>query len=143
MTSSAAAVTSGGNRSLRVLIVEDNSLMARDVAEVVESAGHVVVGAATTAANAVTLATRTFPDLCLMDIQLASWGDGIDAAIEIRARLDIPSVFITAHDDPVSRDRAKHAAPLAFLTKPLDELSLARILAAFLDTDSRTGRARP
>jgi CheY-like chemotaxis protein len=115
--------------SLRILVVEDEILIALDMRAMLEASGHVVVGIADSADRAIATALRERPDLVLMDIALVGSRDGIDAAIELRARLDIPSLFITAHPDPTLRERARTAKPLGFLAKPLDEDVLLRLLA--------------
>ena len=116
-------------RSLRILIVEDEILIALDMRDLLEESGHVVVGIADSADHAVAIAVRERPDLILMDIVLAGPRDGIDAALELRERLDVPSLFITAHPDLPMRERAEAARPLGFLVKPLDEGTLRRVLA--------------
>jgi two-component system, response regulator PdtaR len=109
--------------------LEDEILIALDMRAMLEASGHVVVGIADSADRAIATALRERPDLVLMDIALVGSRDGIDAAIELRARLDIPSLFITAHPDPTLRERARTAKPLGFLAKPLDEDVLLRLLA--------------
>jgi CheY-like chemotaxis protein len=116
-------------RSLRILIVEDEILIALDMRELLEGSGHVVVGIADSADHAIATALRERPDLVLMDIALAGTRDGVDAALELRKRLDVPSLFITAHPDLAMRERAEAARPLGVLAKPLDEGMLRRVLA--------------
>jgi CheY-like chemotaxis protein len=116
-------------RSLRILIVEDEILIALDLRNLVEESGHVVVGIVESADYATATATRERPDVVLMDIALAGPRDGIDAALELRARLDIPSLFVSAHPDLSLRRRAEAAKPVGFLTKPVDEDVLRRHLA--------------
>ena len=121
-------------RSLRILIVEDEILIALDLRSLVEESGHVVVGIVESADYATATATRQRPDVVLMDIALAGPRDGIDAALELRAlelraRLDNPSLFVSAHPDLSLRRRAEAAKPVGFLTKPVDEHVLRRHLA--------------
>jgi DNA-binding NarL/FixJ family response regulator len=116
-------------RRLRILIVEDEILIAIDMRGLLEGSGHIVVGIADSADHAITTALRERPDVVLMDIALTGPRDGIDAALELRERLDIPSLFITAHSDLAMRHRAEAARPLGFLSKPLDDDMLRRILA--------------
>jgi DNA-binding NarL/FixJ family response regulator len=113
----------------RILIVEDELFVAMDIESVVLRAGHQVVGFAGTAEGAIALAQETGPDLVLMDIRLAGARDGVDAAIEIRERFDIPSLMISAYTDALTRERAMPARPLGFITKPFDH----RLLAIALD----------
>ena len=111
--------------SRRILIVEDELFVAMDIETVVIKAGHEVVGFAGTAERAVALAGEKRPDLVLMDIRLAGDRDGIDAAIEIRQRFDIPSLIISAHGDAQTRERARPARALGFIPKPFDHTLLA------------------
>jgi DNA-binding NarL/FixJ family response regulator len=91
-------------------------------------AGHKVVGFAGTAERAVELADEMRPDLVLMDIRLPGKSDGIDAAIEIRQRFDIPSLIISAYSDAETRERAAPARALGFIPKPFDHALLALAL---------------
>ena len=116
-------------RSLRILIVEDEVLIALDLRTLVEESGHVVVGIVDFADYAIATATRQRPDVVLMDIALAGSRDGIDAALELRERLDIPSLFVSAHPDLPLRKRAEAAKPVGFLIKPVDEGMLRHLLA--------------
>ena len=118
-------------RSLRVLIVEDEFFISLDTTRLVQNLGHVVVAVAVSADQAVALAEQERPDVVLMDIRLIGSRDGIDAAEEIRSRLGISSIFVTANTDPQTRRRAAAAHPLGFLEKPLTEQRLRIGLAVF------------
>jgi len=109
----------------RVLIVEDELFAAMDIELAVLRAGHRVVGFAGTAARAIELAESAQPDIVLMDIRLVGDRDGIDAAIEIRQRFDIPSLIISAYTDATMRQRAMPARPLGIIPKPFDHDLLA------------------
>ena len=108
----------------RILIVEDEGIVASDIDRQLARLGYRVVGIASTGEEAVALAGRLTPDLVLMDIRLAGPMDGIDAATTIRSRFSIPSVFLTAYATDEMVDRAKRAEPLGYLIKPFDEHSL-------------------
>jgi CheY-like chemotaxis protein len=112
----------------RILIVEDEMFVALDIEAAVIKAGHKVVGFAGTAERAVELADEMRPDLVLMDIRLPGDRDGIDAAIEIRQRFDIPSLIISAYSDAETRARAAPARALGFIAKPFDHALLALAL---------------
>src|SRR6185369_6916166 len=84
-------------KSYKVLVVEDEGLIAHDIAKRLEGLGHEVLGTVSTAEEA--LAQAGFADVVLMDIHIDGTRDGIDAAQEIRARNNIPVVFLTAHAD--------------------------------------------
>ena len=109
-----------GTTGRRILIVEDELFVAMDIELVVLKAGHQPVGFAGTAERAVALAGELHPDLVLMDIRLRGDRDGIDAAIEIRERFDIPCLVISAHTDARTRERAVPAQVLGFISKPFD-----------------------
>jgi CheY-like chemotaxis protein len=100
---------------------------------VVQQLGHEVAGPATTAEKAIELAGRERPNLVLMDIRLADNSDGVAAAVEIRQRFDIPSLFVSAHGDPISRNRAAAARPVGFIEKPFSPESLLMAIEAALD----------
>lgn len=102
----------------RILIVEDQYLVAVDCELHLRSAGMECVGVATTAATALDLAERARPDLIIMDIHLASRVDGVEAAIVIYERLGIRSIFASAHADDLTHKEAERAHPLAWVDKP-------------------------
>ncbi len=105
-------------RPFRILIVEDQALTALDLEEHLIHFGHSVVDIVDTAPAAVAAAETHRPDLVFMDIRLAGGTDGVEAAAEIRHRLSIPSIFLTAHSDEATRARSEAVLPIAFLTKP-------------------------
>src|SRR5258708_5584058 len=109
-------------KSYRVLVVEDEGLIAADIGRRLEALGHSVAGAASTAEEALELAGDA--DAVLMDIRLDGPRDGIDAAIEIRARYKIPVIFITAHADRATLERAKLAGPFGYVVKPVGPAAL-------------------
>ncbi len=103
---------------MRVLIVEDEGLVAADLARRIAGFGYEVVGTAATAAEALEAARETRPDMVLMDVSLAGAGDGATAAIELRSNFDIPSVFLTGHSDRQTIERCRQASPLGYIIKP-------------------------
>lgn len=111
-------------KSLRVLIVEDEFFIALHTQSILRAIGHTIVGTAVSADDAVRIAGQQLPDVVLMDIRLIGARDGVDAAAEINARFSIPSLFVTAHTDPATRQRAAAVRPLGFLEKPLTEQRL-------------------
>lgn len=102
-----------------VLIVEDNWLVSLELEAALVEAGYRVRGISVSADEALSACEELKPDLILMDIRLLGERDGIDAAIEARRRFDIPTIFLSAHDDPQIRDRAADARPLGWLSKPM------------------------
>jgi len=108
----------------RILIVEDERIIALDLKRRLERFGYHVVGMASEAADAIELASAELPDLVLMDIMLSSGADGITAATEIRRRHRIPVVFLTAYADEATIQRAKIAEPVGYVLKPFKEREL-------------------
>jgi DNA-binding NarL/FixJ family response regulator len=104
--------------SLRVLIVEDEFLIALNTECVLLDSGFQVTGIATSYETAVSMAERTRPDLVLMDIVLDSERDGVDAAIEISRRFGIPVVFTSANQDSGNVRRAKAMDVAGWVPKP-------------------------
>ena len=114
----AAVPQATGPAGPRVLIVEDEWLIAAAAEAVLTEAACTVVGMAGTAGDALRLARLWRPDLVLMDIDLRGPRSGIDAAIDIRASLGIRSLFVTGRSDDATRRRAEAAHPLGWLIKP-------------------------
>lgn len=104
----------------RVMIIEDEAIIALDIAAIVREMGHEVTGIASTRTEAGTLAAREKPDLILADIQLADKSSGIDAVNDILSRIgDIPVIFITAFPERLlTGDRPE---PAFLITKPYSE----------------------
>lgn len=121
----------------RVLIVEDNWLVAVEMEAALEDAGYTVVGIAVSAEEAVEACKADGPDVVLMDIRLLGPRDGVDAAVEIRERFGIGSIFVSAHDDPDIRARAATARPLGWIVKPVTSGELIRLLAALGEDGSQ------
>ncbi len=100
----------------RVLIIEDEPLIALDLQNLVEELGHTVVGVATTHREATKLAAAEKPELVLADIRLADGSSGIDAVKEILLSMDVPVIFITAFPERLlTGDRPE---PTYLITKP-------------------------
>jgi DNA-binding NarL/FixJ family response regulator len=116
-------------RPPRILLVEDDFLIAMQTEIALTTAGFEVVGPATTAEEAVALAGEAQPTLAVMDIRLASTRDGIDAARQIYQDFAIRCIFATAHDDAHTRGRAEPYAPLGWLPKPYTMASLVAVVA--------------
>lgn len=119
-------------QSHRILIVDDEPWSALDMEWVVRKLGHEVVGPAATADAAIALARDMRPDLILMDIRLAYKSDGVAAAIEIRQRYDIASIFVSGHGDPITRQRTLAARPAGFIEKPFTPEALASAIESAL-----------
>ncbi len=112
----------------KVLIVEDEGLVAADLEEALLGLGFEVIGITGAGEEAIELATSLRPNLVLMDIFLEGEVDGIHAASEIRGLLNIPVVYLTAHADEATLERAKITEPYGYIIKPFDEVELRTAL---------------
>ena len=108
----------------RILVVDDESIVAHDISECLLHMGCEVVGTALSGPDAIAKAERFRPDLVMMDIVLQGSMDGVEAATVIRERFDIPCVFLTAYSDGAVLARAKAAAPAGYMVKPFEEAGL-------------------
>lgn len=110
--------------SASIFIVEDERIVAEDIRVTLESNGYTVAGIASSRDDALAGIARTSPDLVLMDIGLRGPGDGVDAARQVRARFDLPVVYLTAHADAATLHRAKLTEPFGYIVKPFEERDL-------------------
>ena len=108
----------------RILIVEDESIVALDMQNRIQKLGYEVIARATSGSEAVKYAEAYQPDLILMDIRLQGPMDGIEAATCIRDKHSIPFVYLTAYSDDETRKRAKITEPYGYLIKPFEEREL-------------------
>jgi DNA-binding NarL/FixJ family response regulator len=102
----------------RILIVEDDYLVAMQMEAALTEAGFEIPGIASSAEEALELAAVRRPAMVVMDVRLGGRRDGIDAALELFGRHGIRCIFATAHYDAKVRARAQPAAPLAWVPKP-------------------------
>jgi PAS domain S-box-containing protein len=109
---------------MKILIVEDEGLVAEDIVQSLRDIGYETGEALDTGEEAVKLAASIAPDLILMDIRLRGRMDGVEAAKQIRAVLDIPIVFLSAYSDQGLLNMAKEAAPSGYLLKPFNKREL-------------------
>ena len=112
----------------RILIVEDEAIVARDIAQQLAILGYEPVAQTPRGVEALTLAEQLRPDLVLMDIQLAGEMDGITAAQAIRERFAIPIVFLTAFVGDETLERAKETEPFGYIVKPFQDRELRTVI---------------
>lgn len=115
-------------QSSRVLVVEDESLIAEEIKDRLERMGVNVVAMVTSGEDAVLRAGELHPNIILMDIRLRGSIDGIEAAQRIATLHQIPVVYLTAHADDATLARAKRTAPYGYLLKPFAERDLRIVL---------------
>lgn len=111
--------------SARLLVVEDDAIVARDVQRYLEGAGFEVPTTVRTGEEAVRAARETGPDLVLMDIRLAGEMDGIEAAGIIQEERYVPVIYVSAYTDESTMERVRASASHAFLVKPFSYSELA------------------
>jgi CRP-like cAMP-binding protein/AmiR/NasT family two-component response regulator len=104
----------------KVLVVEDEGVVALDIMQELESAGYSVVGHVTNGEDAVTQAVELRPDVILMDINIQGEIDGIVAAERIGTKVGTPIIFVTAHADEATLQRAKLTRPFGYIIKPFE-----------------------
>src|SRR5271166_1668397 len=105
-------------KPLRILIIEDEAITVSALKRELANMGYEVAGTASSAHEAMFAAEHSRPDLVLMDITIADDYDGVVAAAAIRGQFHIPVVFLTAHEDNATIERAMSAGPFGYLVKP-------------------------
>ncbi|MGE4537676.1 MAG: HD domain-containing phosphohydrolase [Desulfovibrio sp.] len=120
--------TAMASETPRVLIVEDEAVVALDLTKRLSQLGYVVYGPADSGEEALRLARELSPDVVLMDIVLDGAMDGVDTAGRIREEQAMPVVFLTAHTDPETLRRAGAAGPYGYIIKPFEDRELAAAL---------------
>jgi len=103
-----------------ILIIEDETIIALDIARKIRHYGYSVSGIAADESEALSLAAKDPPALALVDIKLKNASDGIEAARKLTEQFSIPIVFITAYSDNRVRERAMQLQPEGFLLKPIN-----------------------
>jgi diguanylate cyclase (GGDEF)-like protein/PAS domain S-box-containing protein len=108
----------------RILIVEDEQVVALGLQASLEGLGYAVAARVATGEAAIEKAGALRPDLVLMDINLAGGLDGIEAAEQIRAQFDLPIIYLTALSDTATLQRARVSEPFGYILKPFEEREL-------------------
>ena len=109
---------------INVLVVEDESIVSKDIQHSLKKLGYNVVGASSTGEKAIELAGEERPDIILMDIMLKGDMNGIEAAEKIKELYSIPIVFLTAYADESTLSKAKITEPYGYILKPFKEIDL-------------------
>lgn len=117
---------------VRILVVEDEMIIAAKIAMFLEELGYEVAAILPRAEDALAHVETTPPDLALVDVQLLGEMDGVELATVLRASHQLPVIFLTANTDDATFERAKTAQPYAFLQKPFRKTELRRALALAL-----------
>ena len=108
----------------KILVVEDEYITEKVIKSTLKDLGYDVVDTIPTGEEAVQKASEICPDLVLMDIMLSGEMDGIEAAKQIKDRFSIPVIYLTAHADDATLERAKITEPFGYILKPFDDKDL-------------------
>lgn len=109
---------------MNILVVEDESIVAKDIQVCLRKLGYEVIGICSSGEAAVETALDKRPDLIMMDIMLKGEMSGIQAAAAIRKEHDIPVIFLTAYTDRDTVDKAKETEPYGYIIKPFKEIDI-------------------
>jgi DNA-binding LytR/AlgR family response regulator len=109
---------------INILITEDESIVAKDIQMSLKKLGYNVIGICNNGEDSISTAEEQRPDIILMDIMLKGDMSGIEAADQIRKRLNIPIIFLTAYADESTLSKAKITEPYGYIIKPFKEIDL-------------------
>lgn len=127
------------NYKVRVLIVEDEPLIAENIAMYLNNHDYEVAGIAYDYEEAILKLEQEKPDIALLDINLEGERDGIDVGKFIHYKMGIPFVFLSSYSDKNTLERAKHIQPSGYLVKPFHEKSLMATLEISLSNFASDG----
>ncbi len=108
----------------RILVVEDENIIAKDIQSTLKGFGYHVCGVASSGEESIDKASQIRPDLVLMDIRLRGTMDGIYAAKEIQSLMNIPVIFLTANGDEHTMKKIDRSKPFGYIHKPFEEKEL-------------------
>jgi len=128
------------NEPLRILVVEDEALILMQIEMMIEEAGHLVAGTATTAGEAIALIRETFPELVLIDLRLGDGSSGLEVARVVRDLGGITAAFMTANARQLADDME---GAVAVIAKPFSGAVLAASLAYLEDCVRRPPPTEP
>lgn len=110
--------------SFRILVVEDEPLIAEDIAQTLEKQGYVVAGIAGSSTKALDMLVTKTPDLALLDISIKGDKNGIDLAEIINSKYKIPFIYLTSYSDMATLERARTSLPSGYIVKPFKDKDL-------------------
>src|SRR5271165_1109347 len=108
-----------------VFLVEDEGIIAHNIQSDLRKAGYKVAGAADSGRDALEQIAISRPELILMDIRIRGDMDGIELARRVQEQFDVPVVYLTAHSDMETLQRAKVTGPFGYLAKPVQQSTLS------------------
>jgi len=118
--------------SKRILVIEDEQIVARDLRNILVRLGHTPLGPAATGHDAIRMAAETSPDLILMDVELDGCMNGVEASIEIAREQPIPIVYVTAYPRTFVEDPSAMVSPFLCIAKPFSIPSLEAVIESAL-----------
>nr|MBI1229479.1 response regulator [Cytophagales bacterium] len=127
------------NDRIRILIVEDDMVIAANISLQLTKLGYEVTGIESRGEEAIHHAKENLPDIILMDINLKGQLDGVEAAKIIKTFSDIPLIYLTGNSDEASFQKARETHPFAFLSKPFNKVNLERTVALVVGKISEEG----
>jgi DNA-binding NarL/FixJ family response regulator len=116
---------------VKILIAEDELIIYLGLRRAFINAGYEICDIAITGAEAITIAERTKPDIALIDINLTGHIDGIETAKQIKARFDIPIIYMTGYSDQGLKERAEYTKPIGYFVKPIEFHKLKSTIKLF------------
>jgi CheY-like chemotaxis protein len=126
----------------RILVIEDERIIARDICATLEEMGYAVCGMGRSSTEALAQAAAQKPDLVLMDIRIEGPLDGVEAAAELKRRHKVPVVFLTGNTDEGTLQRAIRAEPDGYLAKPFTRATLRSAIEVAIQRRGVEGRLR-
>ncbi len=123
---------------IKILIVEDELIIAEDLKDILESLDYEVCGIAISAREALQLLEEHAPDIALLDIQIKGGKDGIELANDINEQFKIPFIFLSSHADAATLERAKQVKPFGYLVKPFQEKDIHTTVEMALNNFAET-----
>ncbi|MEM7040268.1 MAG: response regulator, partial [Bacteroidota bacterium] len=111
-------------RKVKILVVEDEIIIADDIADTLEDLGYEVLGPVISYSAAIPLIEEEMPDLALLDLQLSGRKSGIDLGLKINETYQFPFIFLTSNSDKATLEEAKKVEPSAYLLKPYSKEEL-------------------
>ena len=112
----------------RILITEDERIIAEDLKLILQSFGHEIIEIVSTGENAIRIALQAKPDLIFMDIKLEGRMTGLDAAKEIMINHEIPVIFCSAYADDLTLLQASSLHPAGYISKPFSEEDIKSVI---------------
>lgn len=117
----------------KIFIVEDDVIIQMFIERILSNLGLDIIGEARTGDDALEFLQDHRPDFILMDIGLAGDKDGIEVAELVHQKYHIPVIFLTGNSDKATLEKANKTNPIGFINKPIDEVSLKKVIQDFLN----------